>query len=160
MWSIYVSVNKLPLVQIMACLLVGPEPSFYLNQCGNIVHWTLRIKVSEFKHFHWRKYVWKCRLRSPVHFVSASMCWYCIANDYSRGAERTDVGGGSGKNSWVQHVPSLINVWRTISVHCLNLHCSKNCTHGSHHVVDHCGVMQVSCTQECHGFCGPWYDGQ
>ena len=28
---------------------------------------------SKFKHFHWRKYVWKCRLRNVVHFVSASM---------------------------------------------------------------------------------------
>ena len=28
----------------------------------------------EFKHFHWRKCVWKCRLRNVVNFVSASMC--------------------------------------------------------------------------------------
>ena len=29
---------------------------------------------SEFKHFHSRKSIWKCRLENGGHFVSASMC--------------------------------------------------------------------------------------
>ena len=29
----------------------------------------------EFKYFQWRKYLWKCRLRTGFHFVSASICW-------------------------------------------------------------------------------------
>ena len=33
---------------------------------------------SNFKHFHWRKQVWKC-LRNVVHFVSVSMCLLIVA---------------------------------------------------------------------------------
>ena len=28
----------------------------------------------KFKHFHWRKCIWKCRLRNGGNFVSVSMC--------------------------------------------------------------------------------------
>ena len=54
-------------------------PSHYLNQCWKIVNWTLRNKIQwfflfEFKHFHSRKCIWKCRLPNGNHLVSASMC--------------------------------------------------------------------------------------
>ena len=34
--------------------------------------------LSKFELFYWRKYVWKCRLRNVVNFVSASMCWVSV----------------------------------------------------------------------------------
>ena len=33
---------------------------------------------SNFKHFQWRKCVWKCRLQNVGHLVSISMCQYGI----------------------------------------------------------------------------------
>ena len=42
-WRIYASVNHPPLVQIMA--FAWSAPSHYLNQCWNIVKWTLMNKL-------------------------------------------------------------------------------------------------------------------
>ena len=42
-WFIYASVTLISLVQIMACHLAGT--SHYLNQCWNIINWTLRNKL-------------------------------------------------------------------------------------------------------------------
>ena len=75
-WRLYASVNQQSLVQIT--LVAWTEPSHYLNQCWNIVNWTLRNKL------HWNfnrnsnifvqeKWTWKCLLRNGVHFVWASM---------------------------------------------------------------------------------------
>ena len=36
------------------------------------------IMIDEFKHFHWRKCVWKCRLQNVGHFFSAAMCYSAI----------------------------------------------------------------------------------
>ena len=56
---------------------LSPAPSHCLNQCRNIVNWTLGNKLqwfflSEFKHFRSLKCIWKC-LRN---FVSTSICIY------------------------------------------------------------------------------------
>ena len=45
-------------------LLIGPLGT---NLCD--------IFLSKLKHFHGRKYGWKCHLRNLNHFVSASMCY-------------------------------------------------------------------------------------
>ena len=47
--------------------------SHYLNQCCNIVNWTLRNKFQWHINRNSRKYLRKCRLQYDVYFVSASM---------------------------------------------------------------------------------------
>ena len=55
-------------------------PSHYLNQCWNIVNWTIRNKlqwnINQNSNIFIKKCVWKCRLWNGSHFVLASMCWY------------------------------------------------------------------------------------
>ena len=60
-------------------LVAWPAPSHYLNQCWNIVNWTLGNKFQWNFHqntaiFISRKCIWKCCLVNGGHFVSASMC--------------------------------------------------------------------------------------
>ena len=54
-WCIYTSVVWPSLVQIMAC--PWSAPGNYLNQCWNIVNWTLRIKLQ-----------WNLHRNSHIHF--------------------------------------------------------------------------------------------
>ena len=46
-------------------LVAWPVPNHYLNQCWNIVNWTLRNKLL---------CIWKCNLENGSHFVAASVC--------------------------------------------------------------------------------------
>ena len=59
-------------------LVAWPAPSHYLNQCWDIVNWTLGNKLqwnqSKFKHFHSWKCIWKCCLRNDDYFDLASVC--------------------------------------------------------------------------------------
>ena len=65
------------LVQIMACLLFGVKPlsepmleycqSHRLEQTSVNFYW-------QFRHFHPRTCIWKCRLKNGGHFFSASLC--------------------------------------------------------------------------------------
>ena len=74
---IYESLNYPSLVQIMACCLVGTKPlSGPMLEYCLLYPWeqTSVEFQSEFKHFHSRKCIWKCRLQNGVYFVSASMC--------------------------------------------------------------------------------------
>ena len=63
------------LVQIMARRLIGAkplsEPMLYHSQSGPYEQSSFN---SNFKHFHSRKYIWKCRLANVGHFVSTSLC--------------------------------------------------------------------------------------
>ena len=59
--------------------IIGSDNGLSLNQCWNIVNWTLKEQTSmkfqsEFKHFHSRKCTLKSHLRNGIHFVSASVC--------------------------------------------------------------------------------------
>ena len=59
-------------------LVAWTAPSHHLNQCWNMVNWTLRNKLQwnfnrSSKHFHSRKCAWRC-LRNGFHFLSPSMC--------------------------------------------------------------------------------------
>ena len=61
-------------------LFANTAPSHYLNQCWNIVNWTLRNRLIWKLNRNWyilnsRKCIWKCRLENGGHFVSASMCF-------------------------------------------------------------------------------------
>ena len=61
------------LIQIMACRLFGANSDDYINQCWDIVNWTLRNKLRWNFHqntkFPSRKCIWKYRLRNGGHFV-------------------------------------------------------------------------------------------
>ena len=52
-WCIYVSVNKHHWFRLW--LVAWSVPSHYLNQCWNVVNWTLRNKLQW--HFDWNSYI-------------------------------------------------------------------------------------------------------
>ena len=60
----------------MACYLVGAKPlSEAMQQYCKLdpyVQTSMKFEF-RFKHFHARKCIWKCRLRSIGHFISASI---------------------------------------------------------------------------------------
>ena len=60
--------------------LVWPAPSHYLNQCWNIVNWTVGNNLQwnlyrKLYIFIKKKCFWKYRQEVRGHFVSASMCF-------------------------------------------------------------------------------------
>ena len=63
------------LVQVMACRLFGAKPlpdpmsDYYQLELRDKPQWNF----NQFKNFHWRKCIWKCRLRNGAYFVSALM---------------------------------------------------------------------------------------
>ena len=60
-------------------------PSHYLNQCWNIVNWTLGNKLqwkSKFVYFYSIKCIWKRRLRNDGHFVQGPERW--VKHPYTR----------------------------------------------------------------------------
>ena len=76
----------------MACRLDGTKPlSEPLLECCWLDPWqqTSVQFSSEFKHFHWRKFIWKCRLRNGAH-LSLPQC--------VKGPSRDLCGQGKYKN--------------------------------------------------------------
>ena len=68
-WSrlTHIYVSKLTIIGSDNGLSPGRLPSHYLNQCWNIVNWTIVNKLQwnlnrKFIYFHWRKCLWKCCL--------------------------------------------------------------------------------------------------
>ena len=68
---LYMIISKPPLVQIMACRLVGTKP---LSESVLPQKEILVKSLVKLMHFHAWKCIWKCRLRNGDSFVSASMC--------------------------------------------------------------------------------------
>ena len=70
-------INIILIIIIIILIIIGTRstPSLYLNQCLNILNWTLRSKYQwilvEIYIFHSRKCMWICRLRNDSHFVAA-----------------------------------------------------------------------------------------
>ena len=64
------------LVQVMDCRLFStkssPEPMLTYCQLDSYEQNSLKFQ-SKFKHFHWLKCIWRCRLQTGVHFVLASI---------------------------------------------------------------------------------------
>ena len=74
-------------IRVSRLTIIGSDYSLSPRRCQAII-WTMleyyqldpweqtSVKFqSKFQHFHSRKCVWMCRLRTGGHFVSASMCW-------------------------------------------------------------------------------------
>ena len=74
----HICVDKLTIIGSDNGLSPERHQSIIWTNAGILYIWPLATNFSEIvieiQHFHWRKYVWKCRLWNVVHFVSASMC--------------------------------------------------------------------------------------
>ena len=74
------------LVQLMACRLFGAKPlsetMLYCCQWNPYEQTSVKL-FSKFKHFHWRKRIWKCRLKNVGHFVLAAICYVIKEYQYN-----------------------------------------------------------------------------
>ena len=72
LWGIY-RIDSI-IIEAWDPIDIAPNSPFLpLTRWGQVTHICVG-KLIKFKHFHWRKCVWKCRLRNVVHSVSATVC--------------------------------------------------------------------------------------
>ena len=76
-WVTHICVSKLTSIGSENGLSSGRRQAIIWTNAGILLMWTLGTNFSEILReihaFHSRKCIWKCRLRSGVHFVSAWM---------------------------------------------------------------------------------------
>ena len=75
----HICVNKLTIIGSDNGLSPGRRQAIIWTNAGILLIGPLGTNFTEilieiFKHFHSRKYIWKCRLENGGHLVSASMC--------------------------------------------------------------------------------------
>ena len=74
----HICVNNVTIIGSDNGLLPVRCQAIIWTNAGVLLIWPLGTNFDEIlieiRHFHWRKYVWKCCLWNVAHFTSASMC--------------------------------------------------------------------------------------